>query len=417
MCPPGSSKRLLGRILLDGALVTPAELERALTEQQKTGELLGQVLIRLDILDETQVRAALAVQEHLGTLETALNTAAGARDMLGLLLQRAGYLSEEQLEAALALQKATGEKIGSILVRIGVINPAQLDSLLKFQENQGKAGAIASPLQIGQLLVTTGAITRTQLADALEIQKKSSNRLGDILVAKGLLTSRQLDRSLNLQQKLVAASLVAMLSLSLTACGGGGGGSGASKTDSGTTDVVNIADGTSSGLNNYVTLAEDTYGLLPHNFYYSTDNDQFWAVEAIIADSLHDVNALTVFRIHVKKANGAMQQLNKSFSIEDDPILEKFPGDMLIFNGQKSSSKKVVSGTISFTPDSVASDQVKGSFDVIMADYDAAAITPPSYRIKGYFQFRIGTYGPAPAKAVQSGSVQSGKTAVEHHGV
>jgi len=110
------------------------------------------------------------------------------------------------------------------------------------------------------------------------------------------------------------------------------------------------------------------------------------------------------------------RSLNKSFSFEDNPMLEKFPGEMLIFNGQKSSSKKVVSGTISFTPDSVASDRVKGSFDVIMADYDATASNPPNYRIKGDFQFKIGTHGPAPAALVKSDSIRSGKTAAELHG-
>ena len=224
------TKRLLGRILLDGGLVSPTDLELALAEQQNSGEMLGEVLVRLGILDTAQIKAALATQEYLGSIDCALKTAAGPRDRLGLLLCKAGYISEDTLDDALTLQKATGEKLGEILIRIGVITAEQLDALLQFQKNQENAPMEGGPLKLGELLVTTGAITREQLTETIGSRRQSTRKLGEILIEKGYITSGQIEHSLNLQQKLVAASLLAVLSLGLSACGGGGEVAGVSET-------------------------------------------------------------------------------------------------------------------------------------------------------------------------------------------
>jgi hypothetical protein len=396
-------KRLIGRILLDGALITPAELEQALTEQQISGERLGEVLVRLKILDEAQIRAALAVQEHLASLESALKTAAGERDKLGLLLCKGGYLSEETLDDLLALQRATGEKIGEILVRVGIITTDQLAALLSFQQNQENSSMEGGPLRLGELLVTTGELTREQLATALEKRQHSPCRLGEILVSYGFLSPEQVDRSLHLQQKLVAASLIAILSMSLSGCGSGEG----SATGQGDMSAE-FSDPTTPGIqyrwSNYLTLAVDEYGLVPHTFYSSTSNDQFWSVQADIATDIHDMNARTVFRIHIPKNGTPLPPLNKAYAIGVNPLLEKFPGDVLVFNGQKSTYKKVESGTIVFTANSDAASHVQGTFDVIMTDYDASTTNPPQYRLKGSFCFRIGSYGPVATSSSRIGA-------------
>ena len=66
-----------------------------------------------------------------------------------------------------------------------------------------------------------------------------------------------------------------------------------------------------------------------------------------------------------------------------------------IFNGQKSVLKKVEQGIVSFTPGSTASGDVAGVFDVVLVDYDSATVPPPQHHLKGMFNFRMGTYGPA----------------------
>jgi hypothetical protein len=66
-----------------------------------------------------------------------------------------------------------------------------------------------------------------------------------------------------------------------------------------------------------------------------------------------------------------------------------------VFNGAKSTSKKVEQGILSFTSDSIASGLVRGTFDVILTDYDAPDLPAPQNHLTGNFSFMMGTYGPA----------------------
>src|SRR5438445_5640427 len=50
----------IGDILVEKKLVTPEELQRALAEQEKTGEFLGSILIRMGCLSEEQLLQSLS---------------------------------------------------------------------------------------------------------------------------------------------------------------------------------------------------------------------------------------------------------------------------------------------------------------------------------------------------------------------
>ncbi len=61
--PCVESGRLFGSLLLQNGLITPEDLERALEDQRAQGDRLGEVLLRLQLLDDTTLTTALA--EHL----------------------------------------------------------------------------------------------------------------------------------------------------------------------------------------------------------------------------------------------------------------------------------------------------------------------------------------------------------------
>jgi len=62
--PPGTeSGRLFGGLLLRKGLITPEDLQRALDDQREHGGRLGEVLLRLQLIDDSILTAALA--EHL----------------------------------------------------------------------------------------------------------------------------------------------------------------------------------------------------------------------------------------------------------------------------------------------------------------------------------------------------------------
>ena len=59
-------RRKLGDLLLEHDLITPEQLDRALCEQGKTGERLGEVLCRLALINRTALLRLLATQYQVG---------------------------------------------------------------------------------------------------------------------------------------------------------------------------------------------------------------------------------------------------------------------------------------------------------------------------------------------------------------
>ena len=82
-----------------------------------------------------------------------------------------------------------------------------------------------------------------------------------------------------------------------------------------------------------------------------------------------------------------MPAINKTFSIEENPLYEQFPGSFLVFNGEPSTNNKVERGIISFTPDSKIPGVIQGSFDVVITDYDSGIVPAPQYYLTGSFKF------------------------------
>jgi hypothetical protein len=209
-----ATKRLLGKILVDGDFVPSSDLEAAIEQQKNTNDQLGEILVRMGVLDPVDLKAVLSIQKNLASFEDAVRTAAGVRLLLGELLIKAKRITQEQLDAALREQQSTGEKLGGVLIRLGLLRENELDAVLAFQRHQRGEAPASDKLRLGEILVATGQVTRDQLEDVLNRQKRSKKKIGDLLVEAGYVQPHQIDRSLRLQQKLVTAALVAALSLS-----------------------------------------------------------------------------------------------------------------------------------------------------------------------------------------------------------
>ncbi len=379
------TRPLLGQILFDGGFLSRQDLKRSLEEQARTGELLGQVLVRMGILDAADIKAALSVQPNLGgRLEDAVRIAAGDRRKLGELLVQSGRITDNQLAQALAEQKRSGEKLGEVFVRLGVLTELQLIGLLDFQRIQGMGSPSSGPLRLGELLVSTGCISRLQLDEALRKQTSSRKYLGEVLIEEGYAQPQHVKRGLRLQQMLLTAVLVSLLS----ACGG--------EVDTAATSNPTTTEAATSGSSNYFEIISNDYTVLKPNFYYSTNNEGFWSIQAAVARDVWDEEYKCVVRIDVNKsASGEMPAINKTFSVENNPLYEQFPGEFLVLNGERSVNKKVEKGILTFTPDSTASGFVRASFEVTVTDYDSTIVPPPQYHLTGSFRFQMGTYGPA----------------------
>lgn len=107
----------LGRFLVRQMRLSEGTLNQLLEEQAERPCLLGELLIEKEILSQPEVDKALADQNM----------------PLGEILVRRRVLSADQLESLLAEQKQTGELLGAILFRKGMISYQRLQEALKEQ--------------------------------------------------------------------------------------------------------------------------------------------------------------------------------------------------------------------------------------------------------------------------------------------
>ena len=111
----------LGELLTERGLVTPADLDSALTRQQETGALLGTCLVDGGALTTGVLTAVLAEQAGVSWKP------------LGRLLVERGLLTDQELDCALSQQAETGERLGEILVERRVVAGAVLTAILAEQ--------------------------------------------------------------------------------------------------------------------------------------------------------------------------------------------------------------------------------------------------------------------------------------------
>jgi hypothetical protein len=144
--------RQLGELLVDEQLLTEGELEQALTEQARSGRLLGQILVANGYLSAFSLARVLSEQHGVELRATAEDAATppalslaeppefGAPPPeapiwrpLGKLLVEQGFLTEAQLEQTLAEQQETHGRLGEILVSRGLLSAADLARALSDQ--------------------------------------------------------------------------------------------------------------------------------------------------------------------------------------------------------------------------------------------------------------------------------------------
>jgi hypothetical protein len=131
-------RQCLGELLRKARKVTPEQLEEALSEQRRTGEKLGEILVRRGALTKGQLDAVLGFQKC-----QAGEAPSSVRFRLGEILVATGRITREQLDAVLARQKLTTKNIGDLLVESGAVEPHHLDRGLRLQEMLVTAALVA----------------------------------------------------------------------------------------------------------------------------------------------------------------------------------------------------------------------------------------------------------------------------------
>ncbi len=122
-------------------------------------------------------------------------------------------------------QGKDGSRLGEFLVRIGLIDKAELRAMLALQSELRAAhkggigsrvrGMVAQRFRLGRLLVESGVIDEATLNEALARSQRTGRRLGEALVEVGAISTPVLERFLVRQRRLtnVAVASAALSTL------------------------------------------------------------------------------------------------------------------------------------------------------------------------------------------------------------
>jgi len=196
--------RRLGNLAVANQLITEEQLTEAITEQQKTGGLLGRILVQTGVLDEEQLARLLAEQMEIEFIPTLEGEPVDERLASNLLRLDAVQFSavpykmeEDTLVVAIADPRRMPDIEAIVSRPIRFIASPESEVLKRidklYANDQGR---------LGETLLQSRRLKREQLRRALEEQIKlgSVKPLGEILVDLGYVTQGDVDEALNKQR-------------------------------------------------------------------------------------------------------------------------------------------------------------------------------------------------------------------------
>ena len=267
----GATRKKIGEILLRSRRVAPEALQRALDEQAKNPQKrIGTILVELGLLTDRQLTEALGLQFMLPVVKVSdymANIAAQNEcprelmekfNVFPLELQERGSVlliaisdpldiaTQDMLRTKLSIPLrfalAPAQEIREALMEGRMPGVAAVPGMQRgpvvgapqggVQAPQGQQG-VGPELQgepeagqdtnsaivpsvaalqmkqprLGDVLIQAGAITKEQLAQALQLQKSSGQRLGEILISEGIISDTRLAEALSTQLRLPLFSL------------------------------------------------------------------------------------------------------------------------------------------------------------------------------------------------------------------
>jgi bacteriophage N4 adsorption protein B len=199
-------RRRIGDMLVEKRIITFEQLEGAISEQQKTGRLLGDILMLKGLVSEDELIQTLGMQLRISTRE--VDPYETPLELLRMLprefaVQYSIYpveLKNNKLIVA-ASTMPRREELSRIEEAIGT--PIELclttKNSLSFSIKRGydrlvKQERTAKP-SLGQLLLYRKMVTEEQLSEALKRQRRTYSRLGDILLDESMISSTALNKT------------------------------------------------------------------------------------------------------------------------------------------------------------------------------------------------------------------------------
>ncbi|MBN2055655.1 Flp pilus assembly complex ATPase component TadA [bacterium] len=222
---PNQAPKRLAELLREMGLLSPKQLERALEEQQRTGDSM------LDVL-----RRDVSFRSIWDLLRYPLPFPFGAakREQLKDVLLQSGAITDEQLTAALAGDDAADEELGAMLVERGIITKNQLVRARREHQRVGQPlwrsllnlgfvepamltqliqGQLSKPQESGkdelvmEVLVNTNLITAAQRDEAAVHKQETGKLMVTYLMGKGVISQEKVAEALEQHLQIPFAEL------------------------------------------------------------------------------------------------------------------------------------------------------------------------------------------------------------------
>jgi Type II secretory pathway, ATPase PulE/Tfp pilus assembly pathway, ATPase PilB len=200
---PGQEELKLGELLVKKGLISRDVLEEALVEQERTGDLLGRILVQKGLKEE-DLYQALAEQKGLEFLPSTegltIDPAATSLLLRSDALRYSAVpvaIREGKVEVVLADPRhleAVEELLGRPARFLLTLPKAWEDLFHRAYPEKGR---------LGEVLVQEGRLSREGLREALEVQKRlpKAKPLGEILVELGLARPEDVEEALKKQRQ------------------------------------------------------------------------------------------------------------------------------------------------------------------------------------------------------------------------
>ncbi|WDP90066.1 MAG: Flp pilus assembly complex ATPase component TadA [Desulfobacter sp.] len=224
----------IGELLIREGVINETQLKQALAIQKKERETefhLEQILVRKGYLSQDQMdilkshpdrrkKLGQMIVEHEimapDHVKEALVTKADNQPIGQALLQK-GLISKEMLNELVEMQNEALE-IGELAVRLQMMREIDLVRALSYMNNRRTLGEILCSKgfiqpedlsmalkkhnmrsKIGEILINQGMISKKEFQAALKEQGRSREKIGEFLINKGLITHHQLYNALSHQ--------------------------------------------------------------------------------------------------------------------------------------------------------------------------------------------------------------------------
>jgi uncharacterized OsmC-like protein len=174
---------VLGSYLVQSQIISDKQLHEARRIQNKGRQVLGELLVSSKACTQDDVELALNLQQHYRRSKPATKR----REKLGEMLIKRSLVAPEKVADAARTQELGKQKMGATLISLGACTHADFADALELQFNWREQTRNADD-KLGQELVRSGAIDESKLKRALDLHGKAGKPLGEILIEQHACT-------------------------------------------------------------------------------------------------------------------------------------------------------------------------------------------------------------------------------------